>query len=157
MSKLKIAEMSFDKSTGVSEVVLKYKNEKFVGRSKLHPMDTDMESEKVGLTIAEQRAFIRYLKHLKKISVQRVNTLEGAFRAMLVAKDFDVKSQYARILQKLICEERCKKNDLSKTIHSVKQGLALSVAGREDLYQRIRKKRREFQKSLEEAVHNDTD
>ena len=55
---------------GSAVYIITYNGYRFVGEATCHPDDMDFESERVGLTIAEARANIKVLRHMRDCEVK---------------------------------------------------------------------------------------
>jgi hypothetical protein len=55
---------------GQSMCTIKYKGKEFIGIANCHPDDTDFESERVGMTIAEARANIKVLCFMRDCEIK---------------------------------------------------------------------------------------
>lgn len=142
MSKLKTMFSDFDKETGKAVYVYGYKNHVFEGEAQCHEDDFDFCSEKVGLEMAEIRAFYKYLKVRRDELVIRVETLEGMLRDMSTSKSFQITSKYGAKLQNAICDSRVELHETRDAIERIPHILKSKIAGRDDLYKKIREKRK---------------
>ena len=87
MSKLKTKVAHFDRETGKSIYIYRYKQHTFVGEAQCHEDDMDMCSELVGMKLAETRAFYQYLKVKRSELEIRLQTLEGMVQNMLRSEE----------------------------------------------------------------------
>jgi hypothetical protein len=58
-------EYTWDEECGVASCTIFYKDMEFYGQAACHPDDEDMMSRLVGQTIADMRATIWYLRHVR--------------------------------------------------------------------------------------------
>ena len=55
---------------GSAVCIIIYNGYRFVGEATCHPDDLDFESERVGLTIAEARANLKVLRHMRDCEIK---------------------------------------------------------------------------------------
>jgi hypothetical protein len=114
----------------------------YKGEAFCHERDKDMLSEKVGHTIAHERAYINFLADFRdgKI-VPTLDALKQFYYTINKSKKYNKNSYESRMLQRQI---RLAEEDLA-TIRSLiaeeKQGLKDYINYKEVFYQRVRKKR----------------
>lgn len=152
MSKLKTKLAEFDKETGKATYIYAYKNYTFEGTAQCHEDDFDFCSEKVGLDLAEIRAFYKYLKVRRDELVIRVETLESMLKDMSTSKSFQITSKYGIKLQTAICDSRIELHETRDAINSIPRIIKTKIAGREDLYKKIRERRKAEAEVVVESV-----
>lgn len=67
---------SYNQETKVTTCEIQIKDRKYVGTTKCHVEDTDMESTKIGEEIAYHRALVKLLKGSKKFYLSQRKTLQ---------------------------------------------------------------------------------
>lgn len=128
--------------TKCSKCIITYNHQEFEGLAICHPDDEDLVSEHTGQLIAEMRASIKVLTHIRDNELRpQLKALYQLYYSMKHSKQFNSKSYESIMLYKHI---RSLENDLDitrKKLVGLKQGLKDYIDEKEKLYQRIRKKR----------------
>ena len=93
----------WDPKTGYATCTLEYKDFVFFGQAKCAPEDQDMMSEKTGLHIAEERAYIEFLQHIKNNEIKpQLEILNHLCSTMNNSKKLNPNSyEYKRILKEI--------------------------------------------------------
>lgn len=130
----------WDKEQGIASCIIYYKNMQFKGTAICHPEDKDFESEKTGCNIAEMRAEIKYLQHIKN------NELRPAYEAlnhllccMRTNKNYNPKSYEASMVRRQL---RLKQQELAtaqQELTVLQQDLKAYIDAKDIFYRRIRK------------------
>ena len=81
-------------------VEFEYDGLTFCGIAKCHPSDEDMQSEKVGMYIAELRAKIKFMQYQKRIDKAKADALKNLLFSMDRSKHFDRNSYAVKRLYK---------------------------------------------------------
>lgn len=126
---------------GSAVYTIRYNNIIFTGRATCHPEDMDFESERVGLTIAESRANIAVLRHIRDYELKpQLKILNHLYANMKTSKHYDPKSYEAKMLRSQI-------RALEKELATVNNGIADEqkfnknyISGKDKLYKRLRDK-----------------
>ena len=93
----------WDEEFGVASCTIFYKDMEFYGQAACHPNDEDMMSRLVGQTIAEMRATIWYLRHVRDNELRpQLQALYQLYYNMKHSKKFNPKSYEAKMLYKQI-------------------------------------------------------
>lgn len=129
---------------GFATCVIKYKNISFFGRAFCHPQDEDMCSRLTGSYIAEQRAMIKVLRHIRNNELKpQLQSLNQLYYAMNRSKKFNPKSYEARSLFSHI-------NNLKKDIEAIEEEINMTnrelkqyIDEKDKLYTRLRKVKKE--------------
>ena len=96
-------EYSYDSVRGLATYTLFYKDLKFGGAAFCHPDDEDMKSQMIGLTIAESRATLKYLRHIRDNELRpQLASLKQLMYSMNHSKQYNRKSYEARMLYRHI-------------------------------------------------------
>lgn len=119
---------------------LRYKGQEFTGHTRCLPEDEDFWSENVGCFIAETRAGIKRLKHMKKQLVPTLKTLEDFEKTLKCCKDYNPNSFEAKRLRKEIYIWRKRIDEINSAIKDEQDYLTQYIQGKEKLYQRLRAK-----------------
>lgn len=133
-------EFCYDAESGISICKIFYKNFMFLGDAYCHPDDVDMCSEITGLTIAENRATIKYLQHIRDCELWPAHRAMNHLLCGVQSSQYHNMISYEtqcikRELQRLEKEIATVNNDLAM----LRKNLKLYIAEKENLYQKIRK------------------
>lgn len=111
----------------------------FLGIAQCHPEDQDLESEKVGYTIASHRALIRALKHYRKNEIRpTLNAFEHLYNSMRQSKYFDYKSYEAKRVYKTIKNYKADLEEFSTMIKEAEDTLKQYLSDKEEFRKKIR-------------------
>ena len=111
-------EYTWDEEFGVASCTIFYKDMEFYGHAACHPDDEDMMSRLVGQTIAEMRATIWYLCHVRDNELRpQLQSLYQLYYSMKHSKKFNKKSYEAKMLYRQI-------HSLENNLNTVKQDIA---------------------------------
>ena len=84
-----LKDIEYKYGEGSAVCIIKYNGYDFVGRADCHPDDEDFESERVGLTIAESRANIKVLRHIRNCEIKpQLKILKHLFNLHLFIKRY---------------------------------------------------------------------
>ena len=106
----------YDKETLKSSCIIEDKNIIGIGNAYCHPTDNDIASERTGVHIAEERAYIKYLQNYKACQLQPALTaLKHVYSTMCHSTHFNPHSYEAKRLRKEIknIEKEIKKTSIS--------------------------------------------
>ena len=130
----------FDAERGIATVYILSGDLSFVGMAKCHKDDQDYMSEKIGLQIAEARAEISFLKHIRDNELMpAIKALRHVYGNMKTSKYFNLHSYEARMIRRQI---RIKENDLiviKQEINNRKQFVINYIKQKDELHERLRK------------------
>lgn len=125
-----------------SKVTLSFGDKQFCGEALCHEQDADMMSEKTGLTIAQSRAVINYLCHVRDNEIKpKLQMLEHIYDGFQQSKYFNEKSYESRFIRRQI---RFLKNDLTainKHLAEKRKNLTRMIVEKENFYQKVRRQR----------------
>lgn len=131
---------SFNKETGAATVEIISGDLGFVGMACCHDDDMDFMSEKTGLQIAEVRAEIDFLRHIRDNElIPAIKALQHLQDTMKTSKHYNKDSYEATMLRRQIA---IKKNELvavKEEIARSRQFLTAYIHGKEELYTKLRK------------------
>lgn len=140
--------MSFDKNryydyqNGIAIYVIKYKNMEFTGMANCHPDDLDMESERVGLTIAEQRAEIKLACFIRDFEIKpQLKALSHLQNNIKMSKNYNPKSYETKMLHSQLQAIKKELDAINNEIVDGKKFLKDYINGKEKLYQKLRVKK----------------
>ena len=143
MSKLKRTKLEYNAESKTAVCKYQYKHHQFMGSAKCHEDDYDFSSELIGLDLAEQRAYLEYLKVKRDELAIRYQTLKGFYEQLKADKNFDVNSTYSRKMAAEIVYCHYELVDCRMAIREIPKRMDAKIKGREDLYQKLRKARKE--------------
>ena len=130
----------FDAENGVATCYLIDKNNTYTGFACCHDDDKDFQSERVGLTLAEARAEIDALKHI------RDNELIPTYKALKHLQDnmktstyYNPKSYEARMLRRQVCIKENELIAIKQEIDSRKQFISDYIQQKDELHDKLRK------------------
>lgn len=134
-------EPNYDYTNGNAIYIIEYNGYRFVGEATCHPDDLDFESERVGLTLAESRANIKVLRHMRDCEVKpQLKILNHLYSNMKTSKYYNPNSYEAKMLRSQI---RAIENELT----TIKNGIADEqkfikdyIEGKDKLYKKLRAK-----------------
>jgi hypothetical protein len=127
---------------GVSLYNIRYKGFDFQGTAVCHDEDLDMESERVGLSIAESRATVKVLKFIRDNEIKpQLKILEHLYSNMKTSKFYNSNSYEAKMVRKQLGNIKKELTTINNTIADEKKFLKDYIDGKEKLYQRLRAKK----------------
>jgi Na+-transporting NADH:ubiquinone oxidoreductase subunit NqrB len=134
---------TWNQETGEATYTIYYKNLTFTGNANCHPDDEDMKNQMMGLTIAESRATLAYLRHVRDNDLRpQLKSLKQLMYSMNHSKQYNRKSYEARMLYRHIqmLEEDMK--NIAEDISRIKYFLWRYMLEKEELHQTLREKRK---------------
>lgn len=127
---------------GIACCTLFYNNLQFKGVAYCHPDDEDMMSKLTGQIIAEYRATIQYLRHIRDNEIQpQLKALWQLYYSMKHSKQFTPRGYEARMLYKQIQKLQNDLNAVKEEIAITQKNLKEYIDDKEKNYQAIRKHR----------------
>ena len=100
---MKKPEYLWQPELGIAYCTIYYKDLEFCGMAVCHPDDNDMKSKLTGETIAEARAFISYLLHIRDYEIRpQLKALYQLYYSMKHSSQFTPRSYEAIMLYKQI-------------------------------------------------------
>ena len=131
----------FNYNDGKAECIIRNKNNVFVGEAYCHPKDDDFKSERVGLCIAEARAYIKQLCHKRdNILLPQLQILNHLYDNISRSKNFEPKSYEAKMIRSQIKAIEKNLATINTEIQDERHFLKEYIDGKENFYQRIRAK-----------------
>lgn len=114
----------------------------FIGLATCHPDDEDMMNEKTGYHIAQYRAQIDYLKHVRdNVLKPRLAALKQLYFSMNRSKYFNEKSYETRMLQRQIYLTQSDLDLIKTDLANLKQKLTSYINEKEAFYTKVRENR----------------
>lgn len=134
-------EPNYGYVNGSAVYIIEYNGYRFVGEATCHPDDFDFESERVGLTIAEARANIKVLRHMRDCEAKpQLKVLNHLYSNMRTSKHYNPNSYEAKMLRSQI---RAIENELA----TINNGIADEqkfikdyIDGKDKMYRKLRAK-----------------
>lgn len=88
---------------GSAVYIITYNGYRFVGEATCHPNDLDFESERVGLTIAEARANIKVLRHMRDCEIKpQLKILKHLYNNMRSSTHHNIYSYETKMMRSQI-------------------------------------------------------
>lgn len=136
-------EYHWNEETGTATYTIFYNNLTFTGTAQCHPDDEDMKNSIMGLTIAEDRAYLAYLRHIRDNELQpQLASLKQLYYAMSHSKQYNSKSYEARMLYRHIEMLKSDLYHLKKEISNIKFHLFRYLKEKEALHTILRERRK---------------
>ena len=111
----------YDKNSLKSSCIIEKNNIIGVGNAFCHPKDKDIASERTGMHIAEDRAYIHYLQNYKASQLRpALKALKHVYSTMSHSKQFNPYSYEAKRLRKEIKNIEQEINKVSCSIENIK-------------------------------------
>lgn len=134
-------EPNYGYADGNAVFIIYYKGQKFVGKATCHPDDLDMESERVGLTIAETRAAIKVHRFIRDYEVKpQLKILQHLHSNMKTSKFYNPNSYEAKMLRSQIRAIEKELTTINNCIADEQKFLKDYITGKDKLYKRLRAK-----------------
>ncbi len=137
----KNTNIEYEFQNGRSICIINYKGWSFIGEAMCHPEDKDMESERIGLTIAENRANIRVLKFIKDFEIApQVKILKHLYSNIKNSKKYNEKSYEVNLIANQIKHLEKETDEIKKEIADIKNFIKTYIDGKDKLYKKLRAK-----------------
>lgn len=134
-------ESKYTYDHGNSLFVIYYNGNSFDGTAICHDEDKDFESERVGLTIAEARANIKVLRHMRDCEVKpQLKILNHLLSNMKTSKYYNPNSYEAKMLRSQIHAIEKELATISNAIADEQKFIKDYIEGKDKLYKRLRAK-----------------
>lgn len=132
-------EYEYNEKTGKSYFYIEHNGITMCGEAKCHPDDTDMMSERTGLTIAEARAYIQMLKSKKKYEIQpKIDVLRHLLTNIQSSKRHDPKAYESCMLRSQLAHWENKLEEINTDIADEERSLQDYIKQKDKLYQKLR-------------------
>ena len=123
------------KKSGVSIVVLKYKNMRFTGKAYKHPNDD--WSEFFGCELAEIRAKIKAAKWEYNRKKEEYKNYENFVKSLECYKNFDPESPTAKVIYRQLNQRKKELYIAKSRINTLKNSIPMMIKNRELFQQKI--------------------
>ena len=132
----------FDKESGTAVCVLEKNGKLFLGEAFCHQDDRDMLSEITGCEIANARANIKYLIHIRDNEIKpALFALKQYYYSINKSKKFNEKSYEFKMLKRQICKLENDLNTIQNEIKEEKEFLKTYIDGKNKIFEKIRARR----------------
>lgn len=129
----------FDSEHGIATVHIVSGDLSFIGMAQCHKDDRDFMSERTGLQIAETRAEINFLKHIKNNEITPALTaLKHLESNMKTSKHYNKKSYEARMLRRQVAIKTNELKAIEQEINNLKTFIHNYIIQKEHLYTKLR-------------------
>lgn len=146
MSILKTKEYGFNKETGEATYIYTYKGKELIGIAKCHEDDADFMSPRLGVDLAETRAYRQYLIARRDELAIRKDALISAMNNMIGADmTFEITS-HKQVLEAMIKDTTLELAQCRYAIDRIRVNTDEKIKGREEMYKKIRARRKEEDK-----------
>lgn len=126
---------------GCATYIINYNGYCFVGEATCHPDDMDFESERVGLTIAESRANIKVLRHMRNFEIKpQLKILKHLYNNMKSSTYFNSNSYEARMVRSQIRAIKKELTAVNSGIADEQKFLKDYISGKDKMYKKLRDK-----------------
>lgn len=132
---------SYGYVNGSAVYIIEYNGYKFVGEATCHPDDLDFESERVGLTIAEARANIKVLRHMRDCEVKpQLKILKHLYDNMRSSMKHNIYSYEAKMMRSQIRVIEKELATINNAIADEQKFIKDYIDGKDKMYKRLRAK-----------------
>ena len=126
---------------GSAVYIITYNGYRFVGKATCHPDDKDFESERVGLTIADARANIKVLRHMRNCEVKpQLKILNHLLSNMKTSKSYNPISYEAKMLRSQIHTIEKELATINNAIADEQKFIKDYIDGKDKMYKKLRAK-----------------
>lgn len=135
---------TWNEETGVATCTIYYKNLEFTGVANCHADDEDMKNKLTGQTIAEARATICYLRHIRDNElIPQLNILNQYYYGMNRSKQFNPESYEVKMLYKKISSIKLDLQETKEEIKNIYEGIGQYIKDKDKVYQHVRDLRKQ--------------
>lgn len=132
----------WDSENGIATCILSDGINIFLGTAQCHPDDKDFISEKTGMLIAEERAFIKSLQHYKNNEIKpELKALNQLYYSIKHSKKYNPKSYEAKMLKRQIKIKEMDLQEVKEMIYTHKGYINKFIADKDEFYERVRNNR----------------
>lgn len=134
-------KVDYNYNDGFATYTIKYNNYVFTGHATCHPEDRDFESARVGLTIAEARANIEVLRHIRECELKpQLKILNHLYANIKTSKYYNPTSYEAKMLRNQIRALEKELTTLNNEIADEQKFIKDYISGKDKLYRRLQDK-----------------
>ena len=129
----------YNEEFGNSYFYIAYNGLSMCGQAKCHPDDTDMMSERTGLTIAEARAHIQMLKAKKQYEIQpKIDVLRHLLTNIQSSKNHNPKAYESCMLRSQLAHWEGQLAEINADIADEEKYLKEYIDQKDKLYRKLR-------------------
>ena len=134
-------EPNYGYVNGSAVYIIEYNGYRFVGEATCHPDDLDFESERVGLTLAESRANIKVLRHIRDCEIKpQLKILKHLYDNMRSSTHHNIYSYEAKMMRSQIRVIEKELATINNDIADEQKFIKDYIEGKDKLYKRLRAK-----------------
>jgi hypothetical protein len=134
-------KFTYNDEIGCSTCEIIYRNKRFQGNAFCHADDMDFKSERVGMSIAEARANIKLMRHIRDNEiVPALKTLKHLYENIKNSNKHNSKSHETKMLRRSIHKLEKDLAAINNDIADERKFIKDYIDGKEKLYQRLRAK-----------------
>ena len=141
--------MYWDAETGTSQcVITAHDGSIHVGKAVCSPQDMDMMNEKTGSTIAEARANLAYLRHIRDNQIKpELKSLKHFWNSINQSKYYDANSYPVQMLLRSIQRYENDLTAINEEIQELKENLSNYMTQKGIFYSKVRELRKNNKKA----------
>lgn len=133
--------VDYEYTEGYASYTIVYGDYRFIGEATCHLEDMDFVSERVGLTIAETRANIKFLRHIRNCEfLPQFKILKHLYSNIQTSKSYNPNSYEAKMLRSQIHAIEKDLAAINKEIDYEKKFLKDYINGKDKMFKRLRAK-----------------
>lgn len=131
----------FDSETNITYATIETKLGAFTGSSCLQPCDEGYKSSYRGSRYAEAKAFMKYLKAIKRQTKAQLSAIEGMYNTIACGKKFNPNSYEARKIRSKIYSLKEEVENISKEIEQYHNSFLEGIK-RDDIFLKREERKR---------------
>lgn len=136
-------DLSNESDKAVASCTIYYKRKPFLGVAYCHPQDKDFCSEKTGSAIAEMRAQIKLLTHIRDNELRPAyNAINHLYSSLSQGLKYNENSHEFKVVRRELFKLKNQLDTVSKEIVSVKKSLSAYISEKDKFYKKVRKDRK---------------
>lgn len=132
---------NWDAENGVATCDIIVNNQNFHGEAHCHTEDRDYGNERTGYMIAETRAAINYLYHLRNERRIILKAFKHLYKCLSTSKHFNRDSYEAKMIYRQIKIHQAEMQGLKLQINNLKDDLRTYINLKDAFYKKLRKNR----------------
>lgn len=132
-------EYEYNEKTGKSYFYIEHNGITMCGEAKCHPDDTDMMSERTGLTIAEARAQIKVMKFKRNFELKpKIAAITHLLNTMERSTKYNENSYESKMIRRQLHTLKKQLTTINNDIAEEEKYLNEYITQKEKLYQKLR-------------------
>lgn len=126
---------------GTAAVTNYYKDKEFIGVAQCAPEDKEFVSMRTGLTLAQKRADVLVLTHIRDNEIKpALGALKQLYSNIEISTHFDAKSYEAKMLKRRIAQYEQELKEVSEEIKDIKKEITYYINAKDMLHKRFKDK-----------------